>query len=265
MAYQDRYSSIVLAKLRSTSVFAGIVGRQFEGDPKAGAVKVPVRGEAAVSQYSIANGLAGSAAETTFKTISIDQDYAVNEIIDGYAANAVPDGMVAERLDSAGYGLGKKADDIILAAINHQTSGSYDCKTATQSDATKISDLIIDMVAEAVTVGVDRDKCWAVINPTNQAKLIKETQFTLCTSLSDMEKGVMGYVAGVPVYMSNNSNFTDKVLVGNSDFIHYVAEFMVPPTLRDGTGAYIGSAQVVARLVSGAAVTRPTTVIYKAS
>lgn len=265
MALQDRYSPIVLAKLRQTSVFADIVCRKYEGDPKAGAVKVPVRAEATVSAYNTASGLAGTETSTSFSTISIDQDYAVNEIIDGHNAAAVPDGMVAERLDSAGYGLGKKADDIILAAINHQTSGSYDCKTATQSQSTKISDLIIDMVAEAVTAGVDRDKCWAVVNPTNQAKLIKETQFTLCTALNDMEKGVIGYVAGVPVYMSSNSNFEDKVLVGNSDFIHFVADFMVPPTLRDGVGTYIGSAQVVARLVSGAAVTRPTTVIYKAS
>jgi len=264
MALQERYSNIVLAKLRSVSIFADIVGRQFEGDPKAGAVKVPYRSEATVSAYNPASGLAGTDTATAFKTITIDQDYAVNEIIDGYEAAAVPDGMVAERLDSAGYGLGKKADDIIIAAINHQTSGAYDCKTETSSSSTKIADLIADMVAEAVAAGVDVNKVFAVVKPASYAALLKETLFVQCTALEDIQNGMIGRLAGTPVYMSNNSNFTDKVLVANSDFVHFVCDFKVAPTVKDGANQYIGSAQVVARMVCGAAVTEPSTVIYKA-
>jgi len=264
MALQERYSSIVLAKLRSTSIFADIVGRQFEGDPKAGAVKVPYRAECTVAAYNPASGLAGTDTATAFKTINIDQDFAVNEIIDGFEAAALPDGKIAERLDSAGYGLGKKADDIIIAAINHQTSGEYDCKTATSSSSTKIADLIADMVAEAVAAGADINKIFAVVKPSSYASLLKETLFVQCTALEDLQNGMIGRLAGTPVYMSNNSNFTDKVLVANSDFVHFVCDFKVAPTVKDGANQYIGSAQVVARMVCGAAVTEPSTVIYKA-
>lgn len=256
MALQDRFSPIVEAKLRSTSVFANIVGRQYEGDPKAGAVKVPYRAEATVAAYNPATGLAGTNTATAFRTIAIDKDYAVNEIIDGFEAAAVPDGKVAERLDSAGYGLGKQADDDIIAAIKANYTGA-------KTTATKLVDQIIDTVAEAKEAGVDASKIWVAVSADSYAKLLKETLFVQCTALEDIQNGKIGHLAGIPVYETNNANFTDKFVVGNSDFVHFVCDFMVPPTLRDGVGNYIGSAQVVARMVYGAAVTNAATVLYK--
>lgn len=255
MALQDRFSPIVEAKLRSTSVFANIVGRQYEGDPKAGSVKVPNRAECTVAAYNPSLGLAGTNTATTFKTILIDKDYAVNEIVDGYEAAALPDGKIAERLDSAGYALGKKADDDILAAINAS-------KTAASTGKTKIVGQILDTVAEAVKLGVDKDKIWVVVNPSKYADLLEETLF-VSSDVNAMQNGQIGSLAGTPIYVSNNANFTDDFIVGNSDYIHFVMDFMVAPTVRDGVGNYIGSAQVVARVVYGAAVTDATTVLYK--
>lgn len=256
MALQDRFSPIVEAKLRSTSVFADIVGRQYEGDPKAGAVKVPVRSECTVAAYNPALGLAGTDTATTFATIAIDKDYAVNEICDGYEAAALPDGKIAERLDSAGYALGKQADDDIIAAINAN-------KTAASTSKTKLVDQILETIAEAKALGVDASKIWVAVSPASYAELLSQTLFVQCTSLEEIQKGKIGALAGIPVYETNNSNFTDKFIVGNSDFIHFVMDFAVAPTVRDGVGNYIGSAQVVARVVYGAAVTDATTVLYK--
>lgn len=255
MALQDRYSPIVEAKLRSTSIFANIVGRQYEGTPLAGAVKVPVRAEATVAVYNPSVGLAGTNTGTTFATIQIDKDYAVNEIIDGYEAAAVPDGKIAERLDSAGYALGKQADDDILAEINTH-------KTAASTSKTKLVGQILDTVAEAVATGVDKNKIWVVVNPAKYADLLEETLF-VSADVNAMQNGQIGALAGTPVYMSNNANFTDSFIVGNSDFIHFVMDFAVAPHVRDGVGNYIGSAQVVSRVVYGAAVTDATTVLYK--
>lgn len=263
MALQERYGDIVEAKLRSVSVFANIANRKYEGSPKAGAVKVPVRAECTVAAYTPATGLAGTDTATTFETIAIDNDYAVNEIIDGYEAAAVPDGKVAERLDSAGYGLGKKADDVVLAAINHKTGGNFDCKTAASTAKTKIVGQLLDTVAEAIAAGVDQDKIWIVVKPAKMADLLEETLFVGGNNIENMMTGQIGALAGTPVFVSNNSNFTDNFIVGNSDFVHYVEEFVVEPYLRDGQGNYIGSAQVVGRLVCGAKVTKAATVLYK--
>ena len=256
MALQERYSQAVLAKLRSTSIFANIVGRQFEGDPKAGAVKVPVRAEATVAAYDPATGLAGTNTATTFQTIAIDKDYAVNEIVDGYEAAALPDGKVIERLESAGYDLGNQAANDILAAINAS-------KTAATTKKTAVLGQILDTIAQAQAAGVDNDKIWVVVNPANYASLLQETLFVAGNNEADMQTGRIGALAGTPVYVCNNANFTDSFIVGNSDFIHFVCDYKVEPTVRDGVGTYIGSAQVVARMVYGAAVTDSTTVFYK--
>lgn len=56
---QERYSSLILAKVRKLlRLKDGIVfNNDYEGDPVAGAVKIPVRDdEVVVSDYDTANG-----------------------------------------------------------------------------------------------------------------------------------------------------------------------------------------------------------------
>ena len=62
--------------------------------------------EVAVKTYNKATGVDLDAGSTAYIDLAIDQDEAVNELIDGYDAASVPDGIVAERLDSAGYSMG---------------------------------------------------------------------------------------------------------------------------------------------------------------
>ena len=74
---QKRYSDLVLAKLRAELVLADgfVFNNDYEGDPKAGAVKIPVRDtEVAVSDYDKANGLAPTTGSTTYTTLVIDKD-----------------------------------------------------------------------------------------------------------------------------------------------------------------------------------------------
>ena len=63
---QERYSALVDAKLRFTMVKKdGVIwNTSHEGDPKAGAVKIPVRDtEVEVKAYDKANGIAGTTSE----------------------------------------------------------------------------------------------------------------------------------------------------------------------------------------------------------
>ena len=66
--HQERYSSLVLAKVRKLLVLKdGIVfNNDYEGDPKAGAVKIPVRDtEVQISDYDKANGIAPTMGGTS--------------------------------------------------------------------------------------------------------------------------------------------------------------------------------------------------------
>ena len=110
---QERYSDLVLAKLRAELVLADgfVFNNDYEGDPKAGAVKIPTRDtEVTVSDYDKANGISATTGSTSYTALLIDKDKAVNEIIDGYDAASVPDNLVADRLDSAGYSLARQLD-----------------------------------------------------------------------------------------------------------------------------------------------------------
>ena len=110
---RERYSEIVLAKLRKELVLKDdvVFNNDYEGDPKAGAVKIPVRDtEVAVGDYNTASGIQLGTGSTSYVTMSINKDKAINEIIDGYEAEAVPADLVADRLDSGGYSLALQMD-----------------------------------------------------------------------------------------------------------------------------------------------------------
>ena len=110
---QTRYSKLVSAKLRNELVLRdGIVfNNDYEGNPVAGNVKIPVRDtEVQVSDYDKANGIQATNGSTSYVDLRISKDKAVNEIIDGFDSASVPDNLVADRLDSATYGLAAQID-----------------------------------------------------------------------------------------------------------------------------------------------------------
>ena len=120
---QVRYSNLVDLKLRATLVkqVGVICNNRYEGSPKAGSVKVPVRDtEVSVNDYNKQTGAEKTHGDTAYLTVAINKDKAVNEIIDGFDAESVPGQLVADRLDSAGYSLALQAD----------TDGSAELTTA---------------------------------------------------------------------------------------------------------------------------------------
>ncbi len=131
---QDRWSSLVDAKLRTTLVTRDnlVFNTRYEGSPKAGKVKIPVRDtEVEVKAYSKSAGIDPAAGTTTYLDLTIDQDEAVNELIDGFDAASVPDGIVADRLDSAGYSLGLSMDKKSINALESATDANISAtKTA---------------------------------------------------------------------------------------------------------------------------------------
>ena len=163
---QERYSQLVDIKLRALLVKKDgvIFNNRYEGDPKAGKVKVPVRDtEVTVAQYDKATGISATQGTTTYLDVPIDKDYAVNEIIDGYDASAVPDNLTADRLDSAAYALALQMEKDATAVLESGAT-QYDDTTALTKD--NIYEKIVGVRTSMSKANVPNDnRRWLLVTP----------------------------------------------------------------------------------------------------
>lgn len=263
---QERYSALVEAKLRAESVFAKLFNENYEGDPKAGAVKVPVRADATVGDYNIANGGTLTNPTTTYVTIVTDNDHYVNELIDGYVAEAVPDKLVADRLNSAAFALADKVD-VMLAALC-VSGGTAVTGSGTASTKSNIYSNIVDAIQTAKGLKVKVSEMWLAISNPAYGLLLKSDEFVRATA-GDLEKfgaGFVGMLGGVPVFETPNLPANTEFVLGNKAFCHYVAEWSVPVGVYPlADGAHIGASAVQGREVWGAKISKATTVLYRKS
>jgi hypothetical protein len=267
----ERYSSIADAKLRANSVFAGLFNQRHDGNPAAGAVKIPVRAEATAGAYTTATGITLNNPATSYVAMVCDKDYAVNELIDGFMAAAVPDGMVAERLDSAGYALANVVDSALANALIAGGTASADTTALTKSN---VYEKAVADITTAKKAKVDPGKIWIAVTSDTYAKLIQSPEFIAATgNVGELAAGYVGKLAGVPVYEainlngittgSGSSQKTVDYVVGNGDFCHFVEAWSVPVGVYDlADGAHIGCSAVQGRKAFGFAISQQTSVIY---
>lgn len=277
---QERYSQLVDLKLRSSLVTKeGVVcNTRYEGDPKAGAVKIPVRDtEVTVGAYDKANGATPNQGSTSYLTVTIDNDVFVNEIIDGYDAASVPDNLVSDRLDSAGYSLAANIDQKCVDVL--ETEGTINAdKTALTKE--KVYEMFVDLAAALSKAKVPNDgRRFALVSPDTYALLLKDTtNFIRQSSLSQelVMKGIIGQIAGFNVIecnrlMTDNATIvsskktTTEIIVGHPDWVARVREWSVPVHVQDlsGSGKYIGASAVQGRNVFAHKITKPQAVIVK--
>ena len=257
---QERYAKMVLAKIRKELVLKdGVVfNNDYEGDPKAGAVKIPSRdSEVTVSDYDKANGISASSGSTTYITMNIDQDKAVNEVIDGYDAQAVPDNLVADRLDSAGYALAKAEDtaggNVLVAAATKVSEA-----TLTKDN---IYAKIVDLRTRMSKANIPNDgKRYLLVTPDTLALILKAPEFIKASDLGAavVQTGAVGKIAGFLVIEWNDETANLAMVAGHPKFATRVREFSVPVHVQDlnGSGNYIGASAVQGREVFGHKVTR---------
>lgn len=263
---QERYSSLVLAKLRKTAVFVSLFNRKYEGKPTAGAVKIPVRDtEVVVGTYDKAAGGELKTGTTTYQTLAIDKDKYVNELVDGYDAASVPDNLIADRLDSAGYAMGISLDTDLITLLTTKGTAS---KNTTALTKDTIYESIVDEVAALKKKGLNPTEMWLAVTNETYAMLLKSPEFIKASDLGDnvVQNGRVGRINGLDVYETNNISDTLKVeyIIGNNVYCHFVDEWMVPVTVNDlKDGKHIGASAVQGRRVYGAAVSRPETVTVK--
>ena len=249
---QERYSELVLAKLRNELVLKDgvIFNNDFDGDPAAGAVKIPTRDdEVAAGDYDRASGLAPTTGNTAYTTLTIDRDKAVNEIIDGYEAAAVPDTLVAERLDSAGYSLGRAMD--LDGAAELLAAGTVVGVQAVDKDS--VYGILVDQRTQMSKDNIPAIGRYALCTPEVIAAVVRSPEFTQASNLGDEVKqsGAIGRIAGFNVIEFNDGTANLAVICGHPRFATRVNAWQAPVRLQslDGSGKYIGASAVQGRMV----------------
>lgn len=254
------YSELVLAKIRSELVLADgfVFNNDYEGEPTAKAVQIPVRDdEVAVSDYDKANGIQVTHGNTSYTTLVIDKDKAVNELIDGYDAESVPGKLVADRLDSAGYSLARQIDtDGATTLLAGATVMNME-----QLTADNIYTTIVSVRTAMSKANIPNDgKRYLLVTPDTLALLLNCPEFIRATSLGDetVENGVIGKVAGFKVKEWNDQTTNLAMIAGHPKFATRAADWQVGVHVQDlsGSGDYIGACAVQGRRVYGHKVLR---------
>lgn len=277
---QTRYSNLVDEKLRSTLVTKDnlIFNSRYEGNPKAGMVKVPVRDtEVEVKAYNKAKGVDITESATSYFDLPIDNDEAVNELVDGYDASAVPDGIVAERIDSAGYSLGLSIDAKSIKALETTAGVTIATSKTAVTESTAYKQVLVAKRIQS-RAGVPHDGRWLIASPEFMEMLLQDDHFIRQGDLSQelVMQGAVGKIAGYTVFESNNTMFenteivpgkktTTEFICGHPNWCHRVQEWSVPVELKPLSNNYIGASAVQGRKVYGIGISKPKTVYVKRS
>ncbi|MCM1295660.1 MAG: hypothetical protein NC311_08975 [Muribaculaceae bacterium] len=277
---QDRYSQLVDLKLRHTLVTKDnlIFNTRYEGDPKAGMVKIPVRDtEVEVRSYDKVAGISLGTSKTTYMDLPINVDEAVNDLIDGFDETSVPDGIVAERLDSAGYSMSLSMDKRSLGAIQAAEGANISATKTACTDKTAYKEALAAKRTLG-RAGVPADGRWMIASPEYLEVLLQDDKFIKQGDLSQelVQAGAVGKIAGFVVFESNNMDFesltrvegkkvTTEFICGHPNWCHRVQEWQVPVHLQDlsGSGTHIGASAVQGRKVYGIKVSKGHTLYIK--
>ena len=264
---QVRYSNLVDLKLRKTLVkkVGVICNNRYEGSPKAGSVKVPVRDtEVVVNDYDKAKGAKQTSGDTTYLTVNIDHDKAVNEIIDGFDAESVPGNLVADRLDSAGYSLGLQMDSD--GSVELTTAGTAFGNTTALTEKTIYAN-IVDARTQQSSIGVPTAGRWLLVSPDTYGLLLKSPEFIKASDLGDavVQTGAVGKIAGYTVFEDSTLGEKVEYVAGHPNWFAVIDEWAVPVHLQDlsGSGDFIGASAVQGRKVYAYKVTKGQTILVK--
>lgn len=255
---RDRFVDTIKRLYRKELVVRNEFARDFEGDPVAGSVKLPVRDTDAVLQnYNIANGVDLLTSTTTFEDILVDNHKALNELIDGYEAAAVPDNIVAQRLESGAYSIGLTLE---LNAIGElEDNGTAETST-TAITTTDVYSSIAASVTEIKKLGVSINDIVIIVSPNTELLLLTDDKFANTSGTLGAElirEGVIGKIAGARAKMSANLSATTEYIVFAKPWAQAIDEWKIAPSVVDLRDAkYVGASKLQGRMVYADKLTR---------
>ena len=269
---KETYATEVLTIARSEMNIYEDFSTDYEVDGATGQINVPTRnGEVELSDYDILNGIELKQSNTEYLPLPIDKNYACNELIDGYEAEAVPDDIKAQRIESAGYSFGLKKENF---AIDELKKGTISEDTTSLTEATaykKIAKEVSNMKKRKMKVSSMR----IAVDADTELLLLTDDKFANTSGTLGAElirEGVIGKINGVPVkpnYLLGNvtreegTGSSQKDVTRPVEFVIYDKRFCqkyenwaVEPTINNiADGKHIGASALQGRQVGGLMVT----------
>ena len=254
---RETYATEVLAMAKSKVNIYEDFSTDYEIDGATGAIKVPTRdAQVTISDYDILNGVSLTQSATDYVDLPVDKNYAINELIDGYEAEAVPDNIRANRIEAAGYSLGLKKENMAISALVSNGTISADTTALTEETAYK---KIAKEVSNMKKRNMDVSQMRIVINADTELLLLTDSKFANTSGQIGAElirEGVIGKINGVPVK-------TNYLLPEGVEFVIYDKRFTqkyevwaVEPTIKDiNDDKHIGASHLVGREVGGLKIT----------
>lgn len=254
---RETYANEVLAMAKSKVNIYEDFSTDYEIDGATGQINVPTRSaEVTISDYDILNGVALTQSATDYKVLPIDKNYAINELIDGYEAEAVPDNLRANRIEAAGYSLGLKKENMAITELVGKGTKSSDTTALTEADAyKKIAAEIANMKKRNMEVASMR----VVVNADTELLLLTDSKFANTSGTLGAElvrEGVIGKINGVAV--KPNYLLPEKVefIIYDKRFTQKYEVWSVEPSINDiKDGKHIGASALQGRQVGGLMVT----------
>ena len=254
---RESYANEVLAMAKAQVNIYEDFSTDYEIDGATGAIKVPTRSATVtISDYDVLNGITLTQSATDYVDLAVDKNYGINELIDGYEAEAVPDNIRANRIEAAGYSLGLKKENMAIATLVNGGTTSSDTTALTEQTAyKKIATEVKNMKARNMDVSQMR----IVVDAETELLLLTDEKFANTSGQLGAElirEGVIGKINGIPV----KANY---LLPENVEFIIYDKRFIqkyevwgVEPTINNlADGKHIGASALQGREVGGLAVT----------
>lgn len=254
---RETYATEVLAMAKSKVNIYEDFSTDYEIDGATGAIKVPTRdAQVTISDYDILNGVELTQSATDYVDLPVDKNYAINELIDGYEAEAVPDNIRANRIEAAGYSLGLKKENMAISALVNNGTTSSDTTALTEQTAyKKIAAEVANMKKRNMEVAEMR----IVINADTELLLLTDDKFANTSGQLGAElirEGVIGKINGVPVKTNYLLPEGVEFVIYDKRFIQKYEVWAVEPTIKDiNDDKHIGASHLVGREVGGLKVT----------
>lgn len=254
--------------MRPDTLIRNTFTRDYEGSPKAGAVKVPVRNvDVAVQDYDVAKGANLTTSATSYKDITINKNQVINELIDGYEASAVPDNLIAQRLESGAYSIAKSLEENALEVLT--TEGNYtasETQGTASTEATIYADILKD-IAQLKKLGVKSNRIKVAIDSDTEVMLLTDEKFSNTASQIGAElarNGVVGKINGCEVITEDLSSVNASYIVYAPDWCKAIDEFVIAPRIVNiSDSAFVGASKLEGRMVYANAVTDNRAVVVK--
>jgi hypothetical protein len=254
---RETYANEVLAMAKSKVNIYEDFSTDYEIDGATGQINVPTRSaEVTISDYDVLNGVELTQSATDYVALPIDKNYAINELIDGYEAEAVPDNLRANRIEAAGYSMGLKKENLAISELVGKGTTSSDETPLTEADAyKKIAAEIANMKKRNMEVATMR----VVVSADTELLLLTDDKFANTSGQLGAElvrEGVIGKINGVAVKPNYLLPENVEFIVYDKRFAQKYEVWAVEPSINNlADGKHIGASALQGRQVGGLMVT----------